>query len=395
MIWVPFCNYSYKASLLAHSITYEFLFFKETLLVSTCLSKVIHECKLADKPFFPYFSTGHQNTLTNQKMATQNKFLLRVFVATDVAMKLTLTERPQSVEELKSIMQERFRPRLDGNFTLQYEDPDFGGQLCLLVDIQELPEKGTLKVMRCESDASSTASSDTDILPHVPLTQRQKNWPDRFPLPTFSFEVENVLQEGMAAFESSGKSVSLTRSQKHNILERMAERMYSFKPYPNDREVGMAAEALVTEYPCLRESGSRNGWYGWKVCLKFKMGNFRTKLARSGCAELSVNTGKRSQTNPENEHPHSNIKKARRAEVNYLPDFPRGETQASLEQMRQEIVQEMEKTAKDQMLIEKLMQTTFALRRKDIVLGSPQVSIFLERWPALKMESQVKTIYLF
>ena len=328
-------------------------------------------------------------------MASSKQLVLRVFVSTDIALKLTLTERPQSVEELKSIMQERFKPRLDGDFTLQYEDPDFDGQLCLLLDIQELPEKGTLKVIRSGSDSSSTASSDTDILPHVPFTQRQKKWPDCFSLPTFSFEVEHVLQEGNTAFERTGKAFTLTRSQRHNILESLAEKMYSFKPYPNDREVSMVAEALVTEYPCLREAGSRNGWYGWKTSLKFKMGNFRTKLARSGCAELSINTGKRSQTNSENEHPHSNIKRARRAEVNYLPNFPRGEDKASLEQRRQEIVLEMEKTAKNQILIEKLMQTTFALRRQDIVQGSPEVSSFLERWPALKMESQVKAILLY
>lgn len=108
-------------------------------------------------------------------MTTPQKFVLRVCVATDVAMKLILTERPQSVEDLKNIMKEKFKPRLDCDFTLQYEDPDFNGQLSVLMDIQELPEKGTLKVVRSESDASSTGSSDTDILPHVNLRQRQKN----------------------------------------------------------------------------------------------------------------------------------------------------------------------------------------------------------------------------
>lgn len=63
--------------------------------------------------------------------------------------------------------------------------------------------------------------------------------------------------------------------------------------------------------------------------------------------------------------------------------------------MRQDIIQEVEKTEKDQVLIEKLMQTTFALRRQDIVQESPQVKDFLERWPALKMESQVKTVFMY
>ncbi|KAE8292617.1 hypothetical protein D5F01_LYC09989 [Larimichthys crocea] len=169
----------------------------------------------------------------------------------------------------------------------------------------------------------------------------------------------------------------------------MAETMYNFKPYPHDKEVGMAAEALVTAHPCLREHGSKNGWYGWKVALKFKMGNYRTRLARSGCVDVSVNAGKRSRTNPENDCPHSNIKRARRAEVNYLPNFPRGENETTLEEMRVQIIQETEKTERDQILIEKLMHTTFALRRQHIVQGSPQVREFLENWLALRMQSQV------
>ena len=102
-------------------------------------------------------------------MAAPQKFLLHVYLDTDVAMKLSLNGRPKSVEELKMMMQEKFNPRLDSDFSLQYEDSDFDGQLSVLVDIEELREKGTLKVMRSESDDSSTRSSDTDTLPHVPF----------------------------------------------------------------------------------------------------------------------------------------------------------------------------------------------------------------------------------
>lgn len=324
-------------------------------------------------------------------MAAPQKFLLRVYVDTDVAMKLNLNGRPKSVEELKMIMQEKFKPRLDSDFNIQYEDPDFDGQLSVLVDIEELPEKATLKVMRSESDESSTASSDTDILPHAPLTNRQKNWPDAFPVPTFSYEVEHVLEEGNRAFEISGKSVKLTRSQKHNVLESMAETIHSFKPYPRDGELGKAAEALITAHPCLKELGSKSGWYGWKVSLAYKMGNYRQKLVRSGCAEVSINAGKKSKYNPDNEHPHSNIKRARRAEINFLPNFPKGENQASLEHMRLEIIQENGKSEKNLVWIEKLMQTTFALRRQDIVKSELRVKDVLNSWPALQMQSQVTT----
>ncbi|KAI4814508.1 hypothetical protein KUCAC02_003700 [Chaenocephalus aceratus] len=321
-------------------------------------------------------------------MAASQKFLLRVYIATDVAIKVTLTERPESVEELINILREKVKPKLDFEFTLQYEDPDFGGQLSCLLDIQELPEKGTLKVVTSDSDISSCASSDTDILPHVSVRERQKTWPDIFPVPTFSYEVEHVLGEGNSAFETYGKTLKLNRGQKHNILESMAAVMHNFKPYPSDRDVGMAAEALVTAHPCLKELGSVSGWYGWKIFLKFKMGNYRTKLARSGCVEVAVNAGKRSINNPDKDHPHSKIKRARRAEVNYLPNFPRGENQTSLEEMRIQILQEVEKSEKNLILIEKLMQMTFALRRQEIVQENPLVRDFLEKWPALRMESQ-------
>ncbi|CAM4568429.1 unnamed protein product [Leuciscus chuanchicus] len=322
-------------------------------------------------------------------MAAPQKFMLRVYIATDIAVKVTLTGRPESVDDLIAILREKVKPRLDFEFTLQYEDTDFNGQLSCLIDIQELPEKATLKVVRSESDASSLASSDTEILPHVPVSERRKTWPDIFPLPTFSYEVQHVLEEGNIAYDRSGKTLKLSRAQKHNILESMASLIHSFKPYPSDKDVGMAAEALVKAHQCLKEPGSENGWYGWKISLKFKMGNYRTKLARSGCLEVSVNTGKRSKNNPDKDHPHSNIKRARRAEVNFLPNFPKGQNQASLEEMRLDILHEVEKSEKNLLLIDNLMQMTFSLRRQEIVQENPLLKDFLVKWPALRIESQV------
>ncbi|KAF4100608.1 uncharacterized protein LOC131525469 [Onychostoma macrolepis] len=171
----------------------------------------------------------------------------------------------------------------------------------------------------------------------------------------------------------------------------MAKAMHSFKAYPSDKEVAKAADALVSQHPCLREPGSQCGWYGWKTSLKFKMGNYRLKLSRSGCEEVAVNSGKRSQSNQESECPHSNIKKARRAEVNYLPNFPKGENAESLEKQRLQIIEEVSKTERNHGLIERLMQSTFALRRKQIVVDNPSqpVKSFLEKWPALRLESQI------
>lgn len=75
---------------------------------------------------------------------------------------MTLSTHPRTVEKLITVIREKCKPRLDFDFSLQQEDPDFGRQFCFLTDfafIAELPEKALLKVHRAESDASSAATS--------------------------------------------------------------------------------------------------------------------------------------------------------------------------------------------------------------------------------------------
>lgn len=124
-------------------------------------------------------------------------------------------------------MKEKFK--LDLDFSLSYGDPDFDWQLCSLLEIEELPQKAVLKVIRSESDASSVASDDTIILAQAISPERTEIWPRVFPVPTFSYEVELVLGEGNVAYEITGKTLKLSRGQKHDILERLAAKMHSFK----------------------------------------------------------------------------------------------------------------------------------------------------------------------
>ncbi|XP_033947886.1 sterile alpha motif domain-containing protein 3-like isoform X2 [Pseudochaenichthys georgianus] len=181
----------------------------------------------------------------------------------------------------------------------------------------------------------------------------------------------------------------MTRDLKHDILEKLASTIYGFKAYPSDNNIAMVAEALVATHPCLKEAGSQTGWNGWKQSIKFKMGNYRNKMRQAGCLEVIVNDGKRSRSNPHNEPPHSNIKRPKQAEVNFLPNLPQGENPSSLEHLRQTIFEEVKKTEMDLSLIKKMMQTTFALRRQTIVRTCPPVKELMDLWPALKMESEV------
>lgn len=77
---------------------------------------------------------------------------------------------------------------------------------------------------------------------------------------------------------------------------------------------------------------SFSGRYGWQQRLKCKMANYRSKLKRRGDAplpELDINSLKRKSLGEK--HPAKNCKRPKRAEVNYLPPHPSGETAISLE----------------------------------------------------------------
>ncbi len=82
--------------------------------------------------------------------------LLRVNLNPKLVRKVQLTEAPESVEQLKNELREKLG--LTGDFCVQYEDPDFGNDLCNLMDIAELPaEKAVLHII-WHDDESPTPS---------------------------------------------------------------------------------------------------------------------------------------------------------------------------------------------------------------------------------------------
>lgn len=114
-----------------------------------------------------------------------------------------------------------------------------------------------------------------------------------------------------------------------DILEKVAEKVYTYKAYPTDADFNDVAEALTRKHHCLREPGSFSESYGWKQRLKVKMANYRTLLRAHGTfAELTVNSLK--SKSPEGAYPAKSLKRPRRAEVNHFPPLPSGETPESL-----------------------------------------------------------------
>ncbi|XP_072564525.1 uncharacterized protein [Paramormyrops kingsleyae] len=114
------------------------------------------------------------------------------------------------------------------------------------------------------------------------------------------------------------------------------------------------------------------------------MANYRTKLRNIGCSELNINSHKRKgSTGSPNQ-----VKKPRKAEVNYCPDYPVGETKETLENQRITLLSEVTKRNNEQ-VIKGLMDRTFALRRHEVVEDSPFIAEFKNRWPALFTEREL------
>lgn len=82
------------------------------------------------------------------------------------------------------------------------------------------------------------------------------------------------------------------------------------------------------------------------------------------------------------------VKKARRAEVNYCPDYPTGQSQENLEEERLALLTEVRKSNNQQVVKEK-MEKTFAYRRHEVIEEKPFIAEFKRRWPALFSEHEV------
>ena len=171
----------------------------------------------------------------------------------------------------------------------------------------------------------------------------------------------------------------MTRS----VLEKLAEIMFEYTAYPTGIQVMHVVEALAEKYPCLKEPGSFNGMYGWQQRIKYKMANYRAKVRglQIACPELEVNSSRKTTSRPKG------LKRPKKAEVNYLPPLPHGETEETMEEERVVLLTEVKKT--NNKIISEKMEKTFPYRRLEVVNQMPAVPDVMERWPSLFYESQV------
>uniref|UniRef100_A0A3Q2T6P5 Uncharacterized protein n=1 Tax=Fundulus heteroclitus TaxID=8078 RepID=A0A3Q2T6P5_FUNHE len=309
--------------------------------------------------------------------------------------KLTLSSGiPSTVEGLHATVKNTFG--IIEDFTLHYLDEDFGDYFTLH-SANQIQHEGTIKVViipsivltctptenqtdvsnlnnssssatdtKSDYQTSDTSSSQNTVILTLRGSPHKSLWPDDIIIPLFSVATEAVPKN-----EEFGKNGTLLNNPRirSEILEKLADYMYGCTAYPTGLQIGEVAEALVKKHPCLTEPESRDGWNGWMYSLKYKMGNYRSKLRSLGCPDVTCNSLK--NKHHEDRAPAKNIKKARKGEVSFLPHYPAGDSREQQELDRQLLIAESQK--KDCTAIQNLMCKTFAHRRQDII--SQQMSI--------------------
>ncbi|XP_019223257.1 sterile alpha motif domain-containing protein 3-like isoform X1 [Oreochromis niloticus] len=332
---------------------------------------------------------------------------LRIIFSENDSRRLILPNgMPESVSEL--VQQIKGQCGVNGDFRLQFMDAEFGNEFTNLESMSDIQDKSTIKVIfssvapvepgepllplyssaatsRTLDDSSSLSSPgnsfDTDILSSPESTSsRATAWPDVFPIPRFSYDTQLQLDRANATFKETGALLNPDHKIKSAILDGLAETIVQYKVYLSDREFDEVAEALVTTHPCLKEPGSVTGYGGWKASLKYKLANYRTKLRRLGCPEVTVNSLKHK---PDSKcTPAYGVKKPKKAEVNYCPTYPAGETAETLEEIRVDLLSEVKKKNNDHR-VAAMMEKTLALRRQEVIREAPMIADFKMRWPAL------------
>lgn len=331
--------------------------------------------------------------------------ILRVNVNPNLVRKIKLSSLPESVEHLHNELKAKLG--LEDEFIIQYEDPEFDNSPTNLVDISELPsERAVLHlVWNCTSAPEPQTSSDTGSISSLDTASLSSTssyspssiiqnymrsvsqWPHPFPIPSFSYDIELKLRKGNELYNKTGACLDVTREMKIGILDKLAQEIFSVKAYPEKNEIASVASALVLKHPCLTDPGNGSGYSSWEDSIKFKLGNYRSKLRAAGCNEVSVNR-KRGRED-DSDTSRFTLKKPRRGEVNFVPQHPETYDDDTLEEQRCILVDEMKKKGKDMPLIKQKMDLTFSLRRKEIVELQPLVMEVQLRWPALFLEDEI------
>ena len=165
---------------------------------------------------------------------------------------------------------------------------------------------------------SNSRFRDSDVESPMTPTTSYKRWPDIYKIPKncFSTILMNSLKEQRTL------SWSLRKEFKDHVVNDLQQYIGLRK---NLAKIKLAAMATVEEFPYLKEEiGS--GYGGWMNSITDRFKGLRTEV---GDSSLEVRLSKRRNDMPGLDT-EIKMKNARKGELNWQPDVPDGEDEASI-----------------------------------------------------------------
>ncbi|KAK0147511.1 hypothetical protein N1851_013018 [Merluccius polli] len=135
----------------------------------------------------------------------------------------------------------------------EYKDTDFGDVFVNLTSTNVIKDLTVIKVVQLDHDTTIIVLYPVDPT----MSSSPSQWPKLFPNPPFSYDTECQLQRGNAEYTRSQSRLTLCSKTLSDILERLAEKVYTYKAYPTDADFSDVADALTRMHPCLREHGCK------------------------------------------------------------------------------------------------------------------------------------------
>lgn len=268
---------------------------------------------------------------------------------------------PSTVEELQKTVKDTFG--LTETFSLEYLDADFGAFFALH-STDQIRDRGTIKVLTIPSIVLSLIPPDNQT--------GASNVPE-FTTPDNQTDLRSDMDLNASSISGSDDQTDCSSGSTDTII---------FSPgsprelWPNEVYIppfSVATEALLMN---ANEEYVKNGR------------NYRKKLSALGFSEVTCNSLKNKR--PGDRASAKNVKKARKGEVMYLPNYPAGASKEQQELYRHQLIDESKKT--NSTTIKDLMCITFAHRRQDIITQQMSIKDVKERWPALFDVSQVSKL---
>ncbi|KAI7790587.1 hypothetical protein IRJ41_011391 [Triplophysa rosa] len=264
-------------------------------------------------------------------------------------------------------------------------EPHIDEPFITLYPVNTFDETTTCSEPQTSSIDSSCDDRQYASAPHSSTSTETPSGLSPWPKVFFELSFKN------AAFETNGTYFNPGPKLKGIVLNALAQEMVKYTKYPKDYQCEEVAAALTRAHPCLGQLGSKTGFWGWKQSLKYKMQNYRTKLCRLGHPEVCVNSLRNKRKGQGK--PAANIKKPKKAEVNYIHLHPKGESTERLEQERIALLTEVKKRD-NEVVIKAKMEKTFSYRRQQIVEQRPMIEEFKNQWPALFQQSEVNAEFM-